>query len=80
MGKKELIRKKYVLKRKKNFFQINENFFDPLKILIKKKLKNKNLDISIFYPSNFEVNVLKILDIKYFKRFNFYLPVIAKLP
>ena len=47
MGKKELIRKKYILKRKKNFFQINENFFDPLKILIKKKLKNKNLFISI---------------------------------
>ena len=78
MGKKELIRKKYILKRKKNFFQINENFFDLLKILIKKKLKNKNLDISIFYPSNFEVNILKILDIKYFKKFNFYLPVIEK--
>ena len=78
MGEKELIRKKYILKRKKNFFQINENFFDPLKILIKKKLKNKNLDISIFYPSNFEVNVLKILDIKSFKKFNFYLPVIEK--
>ena len=78
MDKKELIRKKYLFKRKKNFFQINENFFNPLKKLIKNKYKSKKLDISIFYPNNFEVNVLRILDIKYFKKFNFYLPVIEK--
>ena len=45
MDKKELIRKKYLFKRKKNFFQINENFFNPLKKLIKNKYKSKKLDI-----------------------------------
>ena len=70
MDKKDLIRKSYFLKRKKNFFDIKDDFFFPLIKLIKKnKIRNKN--ISIYYPNSYEVNILKILDLKFFKTFNF---------
>ncbi len=75
MDKKDLIRKSYFLKRKKNFFDIEDDFFFPLIKLIKKnKIRNKN--ISIYYPNSYEVNILKILDLKFFKPFNFLLPII----
>ncbi len=78
MDKKERIRKNYFLKRKKKFFQINEKFFSPLITVFKKNLSSKKLNISLYYPSSFEVDVLKILDVKYFKKFKFLLPVIGK--
>jgi len=78
MDKKQLIRKKYFLRRKKYYFEVNKNFFKPLIILIKKKSKKRKTNISLYYPSNFEVNILKILDIDYFQKFNFSLPVIKK--
>ena len=78
MDKKKSIRKIYLVKRKKFFFGINENFFNPLKKIIKKRSNKKNLNIALYYPSNFEVNVLKIFDIQYFKRFKFLLPIIKK--
>ncbi len=78
MDKKERIRKNYILKRKKKFFQINEKFFGPLISLFKKNLPNKRLNISLYYPSSFEVDVFKILDVEYFKKFKFLLPVINK--
>ena len=78
MDKKKLIRKKFLLKRKKNYFEITEKFFTPLKNLFKNKgIKKKNY-ISLYYPSCFEVNILKILEIEYFKKSNFILPIIHK--
>ena len=44
MEKKETIRKKYLIKRKKNYFEINKFFFDPLIKLIRKKFYNKKLN------------------------------------
>ena len=78
MDKKRLIREKYLLQRKKHFFEIKKNFFTPVINLIKKKPFKKKTNISLYYPSNFEVNILKILDVDYFKRYNFSLPVIKK--
>ena len=78
MAKKDLIRKKYFLKRKNSYFEIKKSYFTPLITLIKEmKYKNKK-NISLYYPSNFEVNILKILDIDFFKKFNFSLPVIKQ--
>tara|TARA_B100000963_G_scaffold327185_1_gene314757 strand:+ start:3065 stop:3616 length:552 start_codon:yes stop_codon:yes gene_type:complete len=74
MDKKKLIRKSYFLKRKKLYFEINESFFSPLLNLLKRQRNNKKLNISIYFPSFFEVNVLKILNIEYFKKYNFLLP------
>ena len=78
MVKKGLIRKKYLLRRKKYFFQINENFFFPLIKIIKEKLKNEKKNIALYYPSFYELDVLKVADIKFFKKFNFLLPIISK--
>ena len=78
MEKKKLIRKDYFLKRKKNYFPINENFFLPLIKLIQQKYKAKTGKISLYYPSSNEVDVLKILEIKNLKKFNFLLPIIGK--
>ncbi len=78
MDKKKIIRRKYFLKRRKNYFEINESFFYPLIKLLKKKYKNKKKNIAIYYPSSYEVNTLKILNIDYFRKFNFLLPIIQK--
>lgn len=78
MDNKSLIRKKYFLKRKKKFFEISDKFFLPLINLIKKRGISKKAFISLYYPSSFEVDVLKILKVEYFKKFNFLLPIIQK--
>ena len=78
MDAKSIIRKKIFLKRKKNYFEINKNFYYPLIRLFKKKVTNKNPIISFYYPSSFELNILSILDIEYFKKFKFLLPIIEE--
>ena len=78
MDKKKLIRKSYFLKRKKFYFEINGKFFDPLSNLINKYIKNKKINISIYYPNSFETNILKILENEKFGKFNFLLPIIEK--
>ena len=60
MQNKDKLRKKYFLKRKKNYFDIKPNFFNPLIRLIRKRYNKKNINLSIYYPASFEVNVLKL--------------------
>ena len=78
MDQKKLIRKKYIRIRQKKYFEIKDKFFSPLKNLIKKFAKKNNLNISIYYPCSNEVNILKILNNEYFKKFNFLLPIIEE--
>ena len=78
MDAKSIIRKKFFLKRKKNYFEINKNFYNPLIRLFKKKVTNKIPIISFYYPSSFELNILSILDIEYFKKSKFLLPIIEE--
>ena len=78
MDKKRLIRKNYIVKRKKYYFSIDSNFFKPLIDLIKKKKFKKKPKISLYFPTLNETNVLKILDNDYFKNFIFLLPVIER--
>ena len=78
MDKKRLIREKYFLKRKRFFFEIKQTYFKPLINIIKKNNIKRKTNISLYYPSNFEVNILKILEIDFFKKFNFSLPIIKK--
>ncbi len=77
MDKKAIIRKRYFLKRKKNYFIISKKFFLPFIKLIK-KIKSKRNIISLYYPSSYEIDILKIIDIEYFKKYIFLLPVIEK--
>jgi 5-formyltetrahydrofolate cyclo-ligase len=60
MLSKEKARRKILLIRKKRYFSVNENFFKPLIHLMNKK-KKKN--ISLYYPSNYEVNTMKLFEI-----------------
>tara|TARA_B100001248_G_C27348038_1_gene439771 strand:+ start:13 stop:564 length:552 start_codon:yes stop_codon:yes gene_type:complete len=76
MDTKGLIRNKFLAKRKKNYFEINESFFKPLVKIVKKIDQKNKIYVSLYYPSNFEVNVLKILSISSFRNFNFLLPII----
>jgi len=58
MQQKIVIRKKALANRKKKYFEISSQFFNPLVQLLKKKNKNSTNILSLYYPSNFEVNVL----------------------
>ena len=78
MDKKELIRKKSFLKRKKKYRKINNEFFTPLARLLKQIFKKKKIKISIYYPSSFEVDLLGILNLEYFSASTFLLPMINK--
>ena len=62
MDHKKFIRIKSLNKRKRNYFDVNNNFFLPLAKLVKKKFGNNKLIISIYYPGLHELNVLKIMD------------------
>tara|TARA_B100002051_G_C16729825_1_gene637595 strand:+ start:692 stop:1240 length:549 start_codon:yes stop_codon:yes gene_type:complete len=60
MLSKEKVRKKILLLRKKKYFLVSEAFFKPLVSLIKKKRKKS---ISLYYPSNYEVDTIKLFGI-----------------
>ena len=78
MQKKSELRKKYLKIRKENYFEIDKKFFSPLLKLIKKNIKKKSIIIALYYPSNFELNVLKVLELKYFSDQMILLPVAEK--
>ena len=63
MNYKEAIRKRYLLLRKKKYFKINSQFFQPLINIIKDKFQKRTINISIYYPSFYEVDVLKVIDL-----------------
>ena len=58
---KEKIRRKFLQIRKKNYYEVSEKFFDPLIILLNKKFKNKKFNLSFYYPTNYEVNTIKLI-------------------
>ena len=78
MSQKKILRKKYYFLRKKNYYEIDQKFFLPLIKLIKSKLKRKNLSLGFYYPSNFELNVLKFLENDFMKNRNVLIPVIER--
>tara|TARA_A100001015_G_scaffold93417_1_gene103872 strand:+ start:34 stop:585 length:552 start_codon:yes stop_codon:yes gene_type:complete len=78
MQQKTKLRKKYLKIRKENYYEIDKKFFSPLLKLIKKNIKKKPIIIALYYPSNFELNVLKVLELKYFSHQTILLPVAEK--
>tara|TARA_B100000941_G_scaffold278633_1_gene243179 strand:+ start:48 stop:602 length:555 start_codon:yes stop_codon:yes gene_type:complete len=78
MKKKGVLRKKFYFRRKKKYFSINTNFFNPLKNIVKKVNKSRDMNISLYYPNSYEVDVFKILKINYFKKFRLLLPRIEE--
>ena len=78
MDKKGFLRKKFIKNRKIKYFEIDRNFFSPLKKLIKKRFKKRKLNFSLYFPSSYEVDILKILEVDYFRKSNFLLPIIEE--
>ncbi len=78
MSQKKILRKKYFQLRKKKYYEISDEFFSPLINLIKSNFKKKNLRLALYYPSNFELNVLKFLENDYTKNLDILIPAIGK--
>jgi len=76
MQEKIAIRKKAFINRKKKYFEIYSQFFKPVVTLIKKRKKNKKIFLSFYYPTNYEVNILKLLEITEIKNTKTLLPVV----
>ncbi len=77
MKTKNQLRKKFLILRKKNYFSVSKEKFDKLISYIKKKNKfKKYFAIALFYPSNYEIDVLKILSDFKKPRAKFLLPKI----
>ena len=78
MQNKDILRKKYFIVRKKKYFDIKPSFFNPLIKLIKQKYSKKIINISIYYPASFEVNVLKLFEAEIIGKLKIFLPVLKK--
>ena len=77
MPNKELLRKKYHKIRKNKYFDTTDKFFKPLIGLLGKLFGKKSIYLSFYYPSNYEVNTLNLLNIiKKNKKIRPLLPVI----
>ena len=76
MLSKEKLRKKFSLIRRKKYFEVKEKFFGPILNIINKKNLKK---IAVYYPSNYELNTLKLFKIlKKKKGVTTLIPLISK--
>ena len=78
MYQKSILRKKYFNLRKKKYYEIDSKFFSPVINLIKSNFKKRDLQLSLYFPSSFEINVLKILEHNYMINKDILFPVIEK--
>ena len=78
MQQKIQLRKKYFNLRKRKYYNVDKNFFLPLLKLIKLRSKKKFIKIALYYPSNFELNILKLLELNNISSQDILLPVIDK--
>tara|TARA_B100000686_G_scaffold344706_1_gene427853 strand:- start:515 stop:1063 length:549 start_codon:yes stop_codon:yes gene_type:complete len=60
MPSKEKLRKKFIFLRKKKYFSVDKNFYQPLLKILKFK---KKINISLYYPSNYEVDTFHLFTI-----------------
>ena len=78
MQQKIRLRKKYSKLRKKKYYEIDRRFFLPLLKIIKLRFKKRKIKIALYYPSSFELNVLKFLEFSNILKKDILLPVINK--
>ena len=76
MQQKIVIRKKALANRKKKYFEISSQFFNPLIQLLKKQKKYSIKTFSLYYPSNNEVNVLSLYQLIKKEKIKILLPII----
>ena len=73
---KFFLRNKFILLRKENHLKVKNFNFRLIFNLIKKHFNKKKIIIAGYYPSNYEVNILKFLEEACKKKFRTSLPVI----
>ena len=73
---KTFLRNKSLLQRKKKYLKIKNFDYDLIFKLIKKHFHNRKITIGGYYPSNYEVDVLKFLEIAEKKNYKITLPVV----
>ena len=78
MLQKIQLRKKYLILRKKKYYDIDKSFFLPLLKLIKLRINKRRFKIALYYPSNFELNVLEFLEFSNILSQDILLPVTDK--
>ena len=78
MQQKTLLRKKYFYLRKQKYYDIDKKFFLPLIKLLHSKTNKKKIKLALYYPSYFELNVLKILEFENILGQDILLPVTDK--
>ena len=73
---KSFLRSQFLLHRRKKYSTTKKFNFNPIFRLIKKHFKRKKITIAGYYPSNYEVNILKFLEEAAKKKFRIALPVV----
>ena len=73
---KSSLRNKFILQRKKKSFSANKFNFNLIFKLIKNHFYGKQITIAGYYPSNYEVDILRFLEEAFKKNFKIVLPVI----
>ena len=73
---KTYLRNISLLERKRNYLSVKKFNFNLIFKLIRKHFNRKKITIGGYYPSNYEVNILKFLEKASNKKFKITLPVI----
>ena len=73
---KSFLRNKSLLLRKKKYLTVKKFNYNLIFRLIRKHFYNKKITIGGYYPSNYEVNILKFIEKASKKKFRITLPVI----
>ena len=73
---KSFLRNKFLLLRKKKYLTVKKFNYNLIFKLIRKHFHSKKITIGGYYPSNYEVNILKFIEEASKKKFKITLPVI----
>jgi len=73
---KSFLRNKSLLLRKKKYLTVKKFNYSLIFRLIRKHFRDKKITIGGYYPSNYEVNIIKFLEDASKKKFRITLPVI----
>ena len=73
---KTFLRNKFLLQRKKKYLTVKKFNYNLIFRLIRKHFHSKKITIGCYYPSNYEVNILKFIEEASKKKFRITLPVI----
>ncbi len=77
MKTKDQLRKKFFILRKKKYFSVAQSHLGQLVDYIKKKSKTKkNYFVALYYPSNYEIDIFKIIKVLEKTKVIFLLPKI----